>query len=108
MAPNSIDILVGGLLGEKTIRWHLSGLHRNLHWLAYSFTIVSAFLNILKLGPIRTMSSAKTGLPNLMKPIVQPVPEFSSFCSKPSIKKLKVPCRRYTSLSDPLPNSKYA
>ena len=33
---NSTDRLVDGLLGENTIRWHLSGLNRNLHWLAYS------------------------------------------------------------------------
>ena len=37
-----VYILDGSLLGEKTITLHLSGLNRNLHWLAYSFTITSA------------------------------------------------------------------
>ena len=41
--------------------------------------MICAFFKLFKLGPIKTRSSASVGLPSLMEPIVQPVPDFSSF-----------------------------
>ena len=77
---------VGGLFGEKMIRWHLEGLNKNLHFLEYSYTMLSAFSKLFKLGPIKTRSSTSVGLPSFMEPIVQPVLDFCSFCNSPSMK----------------------
>ena len=66
------------------IKWHLGELNKNLHFLEYSYTMLSAFSKLFKLGLIKTRSSANVGLQSLMEPIVQPVPDSCSFCYSPS------------------------
>ena len=56
-----------------------------LHFMEYSCTILRAFSNAFTFGAIRTRSLARVGFPVLSDPIVQPVPESSSFFMGPSM-----------------------
>ena len=74
-----------GRCGENITKWHFPRLKIILHFMEYSCTILRAFSNACTFGAIRTRSSARVGFPVLSDPMVQPVPESSSFFRRPSM-----------------------
>ena len=75
----------GGRCGENITKWHFPRLKIILHFMEYSCTILRAFSNACTFVAIRTRSSARVGFPVLSDPMVQPVPESSSFFRRPSM-----------------------